>query len=214
MKKMFKPMLLACGVVLGVASMPASAYVTLGNEYEAVGVEDVHSLDKILVFFSFNCPHCYTIEVKHGFQEKVLEKKPNQKFDLIPVPTGRFGYELSLAYNLAKKIGKEKEVFKPLFEAAQSGSILRINDIKNIVIEKTGISSKKYDEIMAYDLDLMVENDAKLIKKYEVNGLPTYVVGGLFRLKPNSIKAASENEFIDKYRDVAVDVANLIDDFK
>lgn len=186
------------------------AEAKLGQEYVVSENKNPDYLDKTMIFFSFSCPHCYDFEVNFKIPQKILAKNPQQKFELIHVAIGPYGEDLTRAWALAKALGVEDKILEPLFDKTHSGKITGVASIRDVFVEN-GVSEKEFDDgFNSFMVSGIVSKQHQLIEQYAINGVPSYIVGGIYKMRPEGIKATSEQDFVNKYVNTVIELTNIL----
>jgi predicted DsbA family dithiol-disulfide isomerase len=137
---------------------------------------------KMLVFFDFYCPHCYSFDTGSLAQ---LESKYGSQLEAIPIGFPIFGTKavnaLS-AYELAKDLGKGEEMKLAVFRAHhdQKRDISDTSVLAEIAGE-VGLDSGGFkNSLDKGEKDEVVQRNIELAKSYDLKQTPTVVLDGQY----------------------------------
>ncbi len=143
---------------------------------------------KMLVFFDFFCPHCYTL-----YKEiPALKKKHGDKLEIVEVGVPLWQKSLLPleAYEIAKDQGKGKEMEALLFHTIHEK---KINADDPIILK--GLAAELDLDTVAFEnqlkkrtkFQILVAN-SELGEKYKIEGTPMVIFDDQIKAKGNSIK--------------------------
>ncbi|MEB7499462.1 thiol:disulfide interchange protein DsbA [Leclercia pneumoniae] len=172
-----------------------------GIQYTSLG-KTVADVPDVMVFFSFNCPHCYQYEQVSHVPGRVAEKLPADtrivKYHAEFLPP--LGKELSKAWAVAMALGMEDRITSPMFEAVQKEKrIQSINDIRSVFIE-AGIKAEDFDNAWSsFAVKALVDRQRKAAEDIELRGVPAMFIRGKYELKSQGMDASSPDSFVEEY---------------
>lgn len=149
---------------------------------------------QITEFFSFYCPHCYHFE---STMEELHKKVPkNTEFNRVHVSFlgGEMGSNMSKAYATGNLLDKEQLINKAIFKAVQveHQRFSSLDDIKKIFI-KNDVTAEKFDQtINSFMVKGSVSKMEKDTKDFKINGVPSLVINGKYKINMQSIKSMDQ----------------------
>jgi thiol:disulfide interchange protein DsbA len=177
MKKILISMLLLISPVLLHA-----ADFKQGTDYKTIASQSTDSGDKIevLEFFWYGCPHCYSFEPNIIAWKKT--KPANVEFIRVPA-VFRPDWEIQArVYYALENMGVVDEVHGKIFKAIHKDK-KRLNKKKLIVdfLVENGVNREKLlAEYSSFSVDGKVRKAKKLLKPYQIEGVPTIAVNGKY----------------------------------
>lgn len=171
-----------------------------GKEYSKIDEVVTNSPDVVL-FFSFYCQPCMVMEEVYNVSERINSTLPmNTKVEKIHVSQmGPLGVSLTEAWSVAKVLGVEMKVEKPLFDAVQVKKQVKTeSDIRQVFIN-SGVSPEKYDAAMkSFVVNSLTQKQIKAVEEYSVSRTPTYYVKGKYVVNTNVIDSSDINDYANK----------------
>ena len=177
MKKVIVTIMLFMGLTL---SVQTHAY-TAGVEYLSVS-QPTQTGDKIevLEFFWYGCPHCYTLE---PHMQKWLKTKPdNVEFFRVPAVFRPEWKVHARTYYALEEMGIIEEIHPKIFSMMHAKR-KALNDLNAMTefLEKKKVNKEKFLEIYnSFSIENKVRKVLKLLKDYNVRGVPAVVVNGKY----------------------------------
>ena len=180
MKKTLIAVLLACAIV------PAHA-LTEGVDYEKMPVEvEPVQEDKIEVteFFAYWCPHCADLEPVISKHVRTFASDTVLRKEHIIWDEGR-DFNFARLYAAAKQSGLEHQVTPAVFEAVVRQ---RINLGQTDTLSKWANAQTRFDgkklisAFESFGSQTQAKQMGELTAKYGIDGTPTVVVGGKYRV--------------------------------
>ena len=164
----------------------AASEITEGINYQLVlpAQPPINNSGKIEVIemFWYGCPHC------HRFQTHIdrwLKSKPdNVEFIRLPVILRENWAIHARAFFAAQALGKLDVIHKPLFEALHNEK-RRLNSEKRLMefFAEHGISNDDFlSAFKSFSVSSKMRRANKYASKYGVQGTPTVVVNGKYRI--------------------------------
>lgn len=153
-----------------------------GKDYKAITAQTTDSGDKIevLEFFWYGCPHCYSFEPNIIAWKK--SKPANVEFIRVPA-VFRPDWEIQArAYYALENMGVVEDVHGKIFKAIHKDK-KRLNKKKQIVdfLVENGVNREKLlAEYSSFSVDGKVRKAKKLLKPYQIEGVPTVAVNGKY----------------------------------
>jgi thiol:disulfide interchange protein DsbA len=161
-----------------------------GTHYEVIA-ETGTAKPEIKEFFSFYCPHCHTFEPVVKSVEKSLPAGTQFKkyhVDFMGGATPEVQSLLTKTMILAKLKGKGPEVNAAIFKHIHIDrkAFANLADIREVVTA-AGFDGAVFDKEIE---NFMVKNQAKLMQKEQndlskrrvMNGVPTFIVNGRYKI--------------------------------
>jgi len=175
------------------ALLQAADY-TEGKHYKKLSSEQISSGEKVKVleFFWYGCPHCYSFEP----YLKTWEKTKPANVELVRVPAVfRPEWEVQArTFYALSNMGKIDDLHEKIFTAVNKDKI-RLDKKELIVdfVEKNGVDRKIFlEEYDSFAVDGMVRKAKKKIKAYQIQGVPSIVVNGKY-LTSGSMAGSYDN---------------------
>lgn len=168
------------------AQPSAAAPYTEGNDYVTLPAphQRYSSAGKVEVVevFSYGCIHCAQFA---PVAEKLRKQLPaGVEFKLVPAPFNAEWLPFARAYYAAKQLGVVDRTHLALF-AAKFGQNYPINSLDELAdfYAREGVDRAAFMRIATSDETTeKLKNDLALIQKWQVDGTPTLVVDGKYRV--------------------------------
>jgi thiol:disulfide interchange protein DsbA len=144
---------------------------------------------EVLEFFWYACPHCYAID---PLVEKWNKTKPGYiSFSRVPVMWSEGHRSLARLYYTLESMRKLDQLHGEIFKAIhEKGNSLLANDptdtaeterIQSVFVRKFGIVEDDFRKAYhSLPVDLALQNADKLMERYRIDGVPTFVINGKF----------------------------------
>ncbi|HII2087079.1 TPA: DsbA family protein [Escherichia coli] len=196
--------LLFCG--LGIACMPQSRAATPaeGKDYSVLKTP-VADAPAVVEFFSFYCPPCGAFAERYHVSKAINKQLPaGQQVEKIHVTLlGALGYELTKAWSVAKVLGVEDKLERPLFVAVQvQRRINTAEDIRQVFID-SGVPGMVFDNTLASsEVQRITEQQVELAKKFAVTKTPSFYVLGRYLVLNNGVEPRTEDGFGEGFAQV------------
>lgn len=166
----------------------ASAQLQEGKDYIAVKpaqpVETGKNIE-VIEFFSYGCPHCHELEPKLTPWVKALPS--DVTFRRVPVAFRDSWVPMAKVYFALEALG-EADKLSPAFFHAVHKENLNTADAEKIAdwAASKGIDRKKFTEMYAsFSILTKLAKAKKATLDYQIDGVPTLVVDGKFRIPSN-----------------------------
>lgn len=194
MKKLF---ILIFALILPMVAS-AQAFVE-GQNYQVVRQQPT-AKPQVTEFFSLYCPHCYAFE---PIFEKMEKSMPDVTFKRVHVAFlgGNMGEEMVRAYAVSEVLGVSQKMVPALFDViqVQRKSITSRNDIRQIFIDN-GVSGEQFDSaVNSFAVNGLVAQMNKSVEDYQIQGVPTIIVNGKYKVEPGSVRNIGEYMSLIKY---------------
>jgi thiol:disulfide interchange protein DsbA len=179
---------LLAGLLLASActAQPSTAPYTEGNEYVTLPApyQRFSSEGKVEVVevFSYGCIHCAQFA---PVAEKLRKQLPaGVTFKLVPAPFSAEWLPFARAYYAAKQLGVVERTHLALFDAkfAQHFPINSMDELADFYARE-GVDRAEFMRIATSpEATAKLKEDLALIQKWQVDGTPTIVVNGKYRV--------------------------------
>ena len=168
---------------LAVAALPAAAAIPAWLPIIPPQPTDSPGKIEVLEFFSFGCPHCRDFDPLINAWAEKLPK--DVAFKKVPVTFGRAAWvNLSRLYYTLEGLGEQKRLEPAVFEAihAQHVNLFSEDDVLNWAKQK-GLDSRRFgDAFKSFSTETAMARAEQLSRNYKVDGVPTLVIGGRYRV--------------------------------
>ena len=176
------------------AQSGAPAPYTEGNEYVTLpGPHQRYSSDgkvEVVEVFSYGCIHCAHFA---PIAEKLRKELPaGVVFKLMPAPFSAEWLPFARAYYAAKQLGVVERTHLPLFvvKFAQNYPINSMDELADFYARE-GVNREQFMRIATSDeTTAKMKSDLALIQKWGVDGTPSLVVNGKYRV--NNVQTPDE----------------------
>ncbi len=146
----------------------------------------------VVEFFSYACPHCYSLEPEI---KKWSSTHKDVLFIKMPVSYNGGAWEvLAKAYYISVALGKEK-FFSPLIFKEIHVMHKNLNDEEalKIFFVKNGVSAKQFDQLYnSFGITQQLRQNATLVKAINLMSVPILVVDGKYITSPSQAKSISK----------------------
>ncbi|HEV7778120.1 MAG TPA: thiol:disulfide interchange protein DsbA/DsbL [Luteibacter sp.] len=189
---MFKRLsFLLAGLMLATActaenAAPAAASYTDGNEYITLPTAQRAGKDgkvEVVEVFSYGCIHCAHFE---PYAEKLQKELPKGVvFRSIPAAFNDAWVPYARAFYAAQKLGALPQTHAALFKAIHFDHypIHTLDELADFYAQK-GVDRARFLSVAQSDeVTSQMAADGKLIQAWQVDGTPTIVVDGKYRVK-------------------------------
>ena len=183
------------------ASMTQAADFKEGTHYTVVSNGPATTKPEVVEFFSFLCPACYRFEplvanLKSSLPSNVAFNKSHVDF-----LGGSLGKDLSRAFAIAKLLKVEDKVIPAVFNAVhvEKRRFANLDDLRTLFIDH-GVDAKKFDgAAKSFIVNGKVSKMLHNTKKFQVRGVPTFVVNGKYQVNNKALKSAEDFDAIVAY---------------
>lgn len=189
-----KRLLVLLLLLVNSAVIQAAGY-TEGVEYKKLAIPQATDTgDKIEVqeFFWYGCPHCYHFEPYINAWKKT--KPANVEFVRVPA-VFRPDWEIQArAYYALSNMGIIEDMHGKIFSAIHKDKKqLNKKEMLTAFLVKNGVDRKKFEEeYSSFAVDSMVRKAKKMIKDYQIEGVPSISVNGKY-LSSGSMSGSYDN---------------------
>ncbi|WP_251358571.1 thiol:disulfide interchange protein DsbA/DsbL [Kangiella sp. TOML190] len=153
-----------------------------GKDYETIAGAKGISKPQVIEFFSYTCPHCYTME---GFVHKWVEGKPaDVEFVQMPVYMSQVPH-LTQGYYAAEVLGVLDKVHMVIFNQwHRDKQVIRTKRDLYPVFENAGVSSADFEKAYnSFAVANKVQHAKKMAKDLKVTSFPRFVVNQKYTVK-------------------------------
>jgi len=172
-----------------------------GSHYVVIA-EQATEKKEVLEFFSFWCPHCFSVEplvknIKSKLAEDVEFKKVHVNF--MGFTSKAIQDNATKAMMVAKELKKGDELNLAIFRYihVSRSSITGLKDLKNIFVVN-GVEPEEFDKmISSFGVNSRLKMNNKSIQKYRkyVSSVPNFIVNGKYQAKFTN--DMSQDEMVD-----------------
>lgn len=188
-------LLMSLGLATTVFAAEEHARFAVDTHYKILDVPgNVSDPSKVEVreFFSYACPHCYSLEPA---VDKWLESKP-EFIDYVrtPVLFLRNAEPLARAYYVEETLNLVDEIHAPLFDAIHKHREPLFNEpaLANF-FRKYGVEPDKFNRLYSsFGVSTKVRQAEALTKEYKIPGVPNFVVNGKYLVLRENLKTTDE----------------------
>ena len=188
-------LLLSLGLATGVAAAEDHTRFAVDTHYKILdvpGTVDDPSKVEVREFFSYACPHCYSLEPSVNAW---LKTKPDYiNYVRTPVLFLRNAEPLARAYYVEEALGLVDEIHGPLFDAIHKHREPLFNEpaLANF-FRKYGVEPDKFNRLYSsFGVSTKVRQAEALTKEYKIPGVPNFVVNGKYLVLRENLKTADE----------------------
>jgi protein dithiol oxidoreductase (disulfide-forming) len=158
------------------------------------------SKTEILVFFGYQCPHCYRT-YKEEFSARIATHSFAEKIKLVPVIWIPSVVPSTRAFYVAEVLGKNPEFHSKLFSAFQSRSVDLSSEsaLEDFAEKCCAINRAQFKSIYkSSEVDGLLARDESYVREYNIAETPSVVVNGKYYISPTTMpRGAHFGEFID-----------------
>lgn len=143
---------------------------------------------QVIEFFNYGCPWCAYIDPT---VEKWLKTKPhNVEFNRVPLAFESGWDTYAKAYYLAKALKIENKITPLLFTAIHGSDDTKNNDLTSTAaitdfFVKQGVKQSVVENAMnnaSPSMALQLQEGPRLMKQYNVNTMPTFLIGEKYKV--------------------------------
>lgn len=187
----------AAGLLLSLALGVTSAMPIMGRDYAPVNPAqptDTGNKIEVLEVFSYMCPHCYEFEPRLEPWVKALPA--DVAFRRMPVSFSRDSWaNLGKTYYALDALGQLK-LHGKVFDAIHAQNI-KLDDPNTLFdwVAKQGVDRKTFaDAFGSFGVQAKMQRSAQLVRAYGVDGVPSLIIDGKFRVmaSQNMLQVADE----------------------
>ena len=197
MRKFFGMGLVCLATLLMVFGFPAQAEPVAGRDFsvlnQAVSTDNPEKIE-VIEFFSYGCSHC------NELNPQILKWAEKQPADVVlkrvAVPWGPFYILMSRFYYTLEVMGELDRLDSAVFDALHKKGLRLVNE-KSLVewVTSQGIDAAKFTTAFrSFSVDSKVRNAEQLAQTARVEGVPTLIVDGRYRVLTQGIDVKSETE--------------------
>lgn len=169
-----------------------------GIHFETLVTPIDRPTDHAMEVFSFACPHCYTTEKELMKDWKAsLEESKAYELELVHSGYQKWFKDAQVFYTL--KAMKRTDVYPAYFDARQTGKIVN-DETFYAFLEANKVRKKPYDAIAeSNNIKKAIEEAGALEQSANLNGVPSFVVSGKYKIKLEGIKGYTDIRDITEY---------------
>ncbi len=153
-----------------------------GKDYSVISGAKGVNKPEVMEFFSYTCPHCYSIE---GFLHKWEPTKPAEvKFKQVPVFLPQVAH-LTYGYYTAEVLGVLDKVHPAIFNQwhAQKKIVKSKEDLIPI-FAAAGVSKEEFEKAYSsFAVENKVQHAKKLAREFKVMSFPMFVVNQKYKVE-------------------------------
>ena len=141
---------------------------------------------EVIEFFWYGCPHCYHAEPLVAAWRK--RQPPSVEFIRVPAIFNQHWAVLGRAYYAMQQLKLGEDVHKALFDAIHRDN-KNLNDEASLTefFAAQGVPREKFKEAFnSFDVDGKVRRANKMTRDYGLEGVPTFIVNGKYRVDGTS----------------------------
>jgi len=188
-------LLMSLGLATAAVAAEEHARFAVDTHYKILDVPgNVSDPSKVEVreFFSYACPHCYSLEPA---VDKWLESKPDYiDYVRTPVLFLRNAEPLARAYFVEETLGLVDEIHAPLFDAIHKHREPLFSEpaLANF-FRKYDVEPDKFNRLYSsFGVSTKVRQAEALTKEYKIPGVPNFVVNGKYLVLRENLKTTDE----------------------
>jgi len=141
---------------------------------------------EVIEFFWYGCPHCYHAEPQVAAWRK--HQPASVEFIRVPAIFNQRWAVLGRAYYAMQQLKLGEDVHKALFDAIHRDN-KNLNDEASLTefFAAQGVPREKFKEAFnSFDVDGKVGRANKMTRDYGLEGVPTFIVNGKYRVDGTS----------------------------
>jgi protein dithiol oxidoreductase (disulfide-forming) len=183
---------LVLGFALSTLSAAVRAELTAGRDYVLLQTPqppDTPGKIEVIEFFSYGCPHCYSLNpLFNNWSAKLPADVVIKK---VAVGFGRPQWvNLAKTYYALDSMGQTKKLDNAVFDAVHRQQ-LPFTDEHSIMewVGKQGVDKTKFTAAYSsFSVNTRLAQSEQLIRRYKIDQVPTLTVGGKFVVGGNSFE--------------------------
>ncbi|RLT96886.1 thiol:disulfide interchange protein DsbA/DsbL [Ketobacter sp.] len=179
-----------------------------GVDYELIqqpGKVEVPGKIEVREFFSFSCPHCFSLESYTAEWKPTLADDVN--FVMTPAAMRKDWEPLAHAYYVAEALGKLEQIKPDLFSAihVKKQNLYTQAELAGF-FKGYGVTEDDFNKLYnSFSVRVKVRQATALAKTYRLRGVPALVVNGKYVVKSQTGKTFADllqvvNFLVDKER--------------
>ncbi len=153
-----------------------------GKHYTRIDKSKALDSDKVEVveFFMYGCPHCYSFEPYLNKWEK--GKPKDVEFIRVPATFNALSTLHARAYYALQILDAGEKIHPKFFsEIHNNKNIMRSIDALAEFVQKYGVDRSEFiDAMNSFAVEGNIRKATKLIKEYDINGVPAVAVNGKY----------------------------------
>ncbi|XBC41644.1 MAG: DsbA family protein [Buchnera aphidicola (Kaburagia rhusicola rhusicola)] len=158
----------------------------------------------IIEFFSFLCPHCYTLEQKYRLDDHIKNNISNSikivKYH-VNFLGGELGESLTHIWEMSKMMELDKKILMPIFEKIQQQkTITDVYTLKNEFLKLAKIDEKEFNFLWnSFVVKSMLYNQQIIQNTLKIDRIPSIFINGKYAINNTNISQKSNKDFIKEY---------------
>ena len=188
-------LMLSLGLATTAVAAEEHARYAVDTHYKILDVPgnvDDPSKVEVREFFSYACPHCYSLEPSVN---QWLESKPDYiNYVRTPVLFLQNAEPLARAYFVADALGLVEDIHAPLFDAIHKHREPLFNQpaLTNF-FRKYGVQPDQFNSLYSsFGVSTKTRQAEALTKEYKIPGVPNFVVNGKYLVLRGNLKSTDE----------------------
>ena len=188
-------LLLTLGLVTAASAADDHARFAVDTHYKILDVPgsvDDPSKVEVREFFSYGCPHCYSLEPA---VDAWLEEKPDYiDYVRTPVLFLRNAEPLARAYYVEEAMGLVDQIHAPLFDAIHKHREPLFSEpaLANF-FRKYGVEPEQFNKLYSsFGASTKIRQADALTRTYKIPGVPNFVVNGKYLILRQNLKDNNE----------------------
>lgn len=188
-------LMLSLGLATTAVAAEEHARYAVDTHYKILDVPgnvDDPSKVEVREFFSYACPHCYSLEPSVN---QWLESKPDYiNYVRTPVLFLPNAEPLARAYFVADALGLVEDIHAPLFDAIHKHREPLFNQpaLTNF-FRKYGVQPDQFNSLYSsFGVSTKTRQAEALTKEYKIPGVPNFVVNGKYLVLRGNLKSTDE----------------------
>ena len=188
-------LLLTLGLVTAASTADDHARFAVDTHYKILDVPgsvDDPSKVEVREFFSYGCPHCYSLEPA---VDAWLEEKPDYiDYVRTPVLFLRNAEPLARAYYVEEAMGLVDQIHAPLFDAIHKHREPLFSEpaLANF-FRKYGVEPEQFNKLYSsFGVSTKIRQADALTRTYKIPGVPNFVVNGKYLILRQNLKDNNE----------------------
>jgi thiol:disulfide interchange protein DsbA len=182
MQQMLKKVLIIFSMLLVISGTACAETYQEGKHYKLVDQPRTIDSDKIevLEFFWYGCPHCYSFE---PYISKWKQGKPdNVEFVRVPATFQSLWTLHARAYYALQMLGVGEQIHPKFFsEIHNKKNYMKTLDALTVFVQEHGVGRSEFiDAMNSFTVESNVRKATKLVKDYDLNGVPAIAVNGKY----------------------------------
>jgi len=182
MQHMLKKTLVLFSFLFLFAGMVNAETYEEGKHFKRIDQNKTIDSDKVEVFefFMYGCPHCYTFE---PYLNEWKQSKPDSvEFTRVPATFNPLSTLHARAYYALQMLDAGEKIHPKFFsEIHNNKNAMKTVDSLAEFVQKYGVERSEFiDAMNSFAVESNIRKATKLIKDYEISGVPAITVNGKY----------------------------------